>query len=248
MAELLHKILQKGEIMSGILYGIGVGPGDGQLLTIRAYRLLTGAKVIAVPVKKYGESSRALNIIRETVDVAGKTIVELEFPMARQKSVLEESHKIAARKISAWLDQGEDVMLITLGDVSVYSTCTYVLDKIRQMGYPIRIIPGIPSFCSGAALAGLSLAEGDEKLAVLSSLGESSEIEKILDDFDNVVLMKAGRQMENIEKILEEKGLLKNATVICNAGMEDMYIGPVDGSREYGYFTTLIVKKGSREL
>ena len=233
--------------MSGILYGIGVGPGDGQLLTIKAHRLLCGARVIAVPVKKYGESSRALNIIRETVDVDGKTIMELEFPMARQKAVLDQSHRAAARRIAAVLDQGEDVMLITLGDVSVYSTCTYVLDRVRQMGYETCIVPGIPSFCSGAALAGLSLAEGDEKLAVLSSLGKSSDIEKILDDFDNVVLMKAGRQMEVIEKLLKDKGLLKNTTVICNAGMEDMYIGPVEADRKYGYFTTLIVKKGRQE-
>ena len=157
--------------MSGKLYGIGIGPGDPQLLTLRAYKLLSQAQVIAVPVKKLGEESTAQNIIRQAVDLKDKTIVALEFPMAHSKEILKESHLKAAARISGYLDQGRDVMLITLGDVSVYSTCTYVLRYVEAMGYETCIVPGIPSFRAiSESLAKLPLVEGHENMAVITSI------------------------------------------------------------------------------
>lgn len=230
--------------MGGILYGIGVGPGDPQLLTLRAKTLLENAKVLAVPVKKQGAQSTALGIIKQVIDIENKTVMELEFPMEHSRDALEMSHSAAADKIAQTLDLGTDVMLITLGDVSVYSTCTYVLKKIRERGYKTEIIPGIPSFCSGAAKAGLSLVEGHENMAVISGVKDRTAIEKALDVFENIVLMKAGARMPLVFDILGSKDLLDTATVISNIGMEDEYIGPVDVNRSYGYFTTVIIKKG----
>ena len=230
--------------MSGILYGIGVGPGDPGLLTLKAKEVLERVLVIAVPVKKYGEESTALNIIKPVVSLEHKNLVELEFPMEHSHTAMENSHTAAAETLCGLLDQGLDVALITLGDVSIYSTCTYVLKKVRAANYKTEIIPGIPSFCAGAALADISLAEGHENLAVISSIRGQAAVEKVLDDFDNVVMMKAGRQMPMITDVLESRGLLESATVLVNAGMPGQYIGPPDKMRDYGYFTTLVVKKG----
>ena len=229
--------------MSGKLYGIGIGPGDPQLLTLRAYKLLSQAQVIAVPVKKLGEESTAQNIIRQAVDLKDKTIVALEFPMAHSKEILKESHLKAAARISGYLEQGRDVMLITLGDVSVYSTCTYVLRYVEAMGYETCIVPGIPSFCSGAALAKLPLVEGHENMAVISSIKGTKALEEALDRFETVVVMKAGRHMNDLCRILKERELVDNTTVISNAGMENQYIGPVVSEKNFGYFTTLIIKQ-----
>lgn len=230
--------------MAGILYGVGVGPGDPGLLTLKAKEMLEQVQVIAVPVKKAGEESTALNIIKPVVCLDGKKLLELEFPMEHSHETMETSHCAAAQRLTELLETGADVALITLGDVSIYSTCTYVLKKVRGAGYKTEIIPGIPSFCSGAALAGISLVEGHENLAVVSSIRGQAAVEKVLDDFDNVVMMKAGRQMPMLASVLEQRGLSDNATVISNAGMPGQYIGPPDAARDYGYFTTLVVKKG----
>lgn len=230
--------------MAGILYGVGVGPGDPGLLTLKAKEILEQVSVIAVPVKKAGEESTALNIIRPVVCLDGKKLLELEFPMEHSHEAMEASHREAAQRLTVLLEAGTDVALITLGDVSIYSTCTYVLKKVRTAGYQTEIIPGIPSFCSGAALAGISLVEGHENLAIVSSIKGQAAVEKVLDDFDNVVLMKAGRQIPMLAGALKQRGLFDNVTVISNAGMPGQYIGPLDADRNYGYFTTLVVKKG----
>ncbi|MBS5521452.1 MAG: precorrin-2 C(20)-methyltransferase [Clostridiales bacterium] len=240
----LKSMAGKEENMSGILYGIGVGPGDPGLLTLKAQSLLNAAKVLAVPVKKKGMSSTALGIVEQVIQTKGKTIIELEFPMEHSRAAMEKSHTAAAGKICEILEQGTDVVLITLGDVSVYSTCTYVLKKVKAHGYKTEIVPGIPSFCSGAARAGISLVEGHENMAVVSGIKGKEAIEAVLDQFDNVVLMKAGAKMELIAELLDERNMLNAATVLSNIGMEDEYIGPVAKERGYGYFTTVIIKKG----
>lgn len=231
--------------MSGKLYGIGVGPGDAQLLTLKAKAVLESSKVIACPVKEKGEESTALNIVRQAVELSGKEIIEVVFRMDRDRTKREQCRKEAAALLAGYLDKGLDIAMITLGDVSVYSTYTYVNQMIRSMGYETEIIPGIPSFCSGAALAQVSLAEGNESLGVISSLRGTESLETMLDKFDNLVVMKAGGHMAQIAQILKQRGLEAHTTVLSNVGMDDAYVGPVDTDREYGYFTTLIIKKES---
>lgn len=230
--------------MAGKLYGIGVGPGDPGLLTLKAKAALDSAKVIAYPVKEKGEESTALNIIKPVVDLSGKQIIEVVFKMDRDKQKREQCRKKAADELAGYLSEGKDIAMITLGDVSIYSTYTYVNQMVKAMGYETEIIPGIPSFCSGAALAEVSLAEGNEGLGVISSLKGKDSLNSALDLFDNLVVMKAGSSIESIGEVLSERGLLENALVMSNVGMADEYIGPLDIKRQYGYFTTLIIKKG----
>lgn len=129
-------------------YSVGVGAGDGSYITLGALRALEQADIIAVPVKKYGEKSTALEIIRKEFDTDKKEISELEFRMSGDTKIREESRRNSAEKIISALKDGKDVAMITLGDVSVYSTCTYVHNAVKNAGFELEIIPGITSFLS----------------------------------------------------------------------------------------------------
>ena len=230
--------------MAGKLYGIGVGPGDSELLTLKGKRVLDNAQIIAYPVKEKGEESTALNIIKGVVDISGKEILELVFRMDPSKEKREACRKEAADIIANELSKGKDIAMITLGDVAIYSTYTYVNQMVREMGYETEIIPGIPSFCSGAAMAQISLVEGNESLAVISSLKGKDQLDAALEKFENVVVMKAGSSMDRIKKTLSENNLEDKALVVSNVGLSDEYIGKVNMDRDYGYFTTMIIRKG----
>ncbi|MBQ2485658.1 MAG: precorrin-2 C(20)-methyltransferase [Candidatus Methanomethylophilus sp.] len=231
--------------MKGKLYGIGVGPGNPDLMTLRAKELLEKAQVIAYPVKKLGEEGVALNIISQRVDVKGKEVVELLFSMNPDDEVRKKCRAEAMEKICGLLDQGKDIAMVTLGDVAVYSTYMYIDRDIQARGYETEVVPGIPSFCHGAALARLPLMIGEESVAVVSLAKRNNEnAEKVLDAVDNLVIMKAFASIPAIVEMLNKRNIpLANATVMSNIGMEDEYLGPLDPNREYGYFTTVLIKK-----
>ena len=231
--------------MKGKLYGIGVGPGNPDLMTLRAKELLEKAQVIAYPVKKLGEEGVALNIISQRVDVKGKEVVELLFSMNPDDEVRKKCRAEAMEKICGLLDQGKDIAMVTLGDVSVYSTYMYIDRDIQKRGYETEVVPGIPSFCHGAALARLPLMIGEESVAVVSLAKRNNEnAERVLDAVDNLVIMKAFASIPAIVEMLNKRNIpLENATVMSNIGMEDEYLGPLDPNHEYGYFTTVLIKK-----
>ncbi|MBS6396117.1 MAG: precorrin-2 C(20)-methyltransferase [Clostridiales bacterium] len=231
--------------MTGKIYGIGVGPGDPELLTLKAKKILDEADIIAVPVKEAGEYSTALEIIRPVVDLKGKEIVEVIFRMHPEEEERKKCRRAACEQLAEKLREGKEIAMITLGDVSVYSTYMYVNNYLAEAGFGTEIIPGIPSFCSGAASAQLALMEGNEGLAIVPSARENKTLGAALDTFENIVVMKAGNSMEKLRRMLEDRQIpLSAATVLSRVGMEDEYIGPVDTDREFSYFTTVIIKKG----
>ncbi|TQS81817.1 MAG: precorrin-2 C(20)-methyltransferase [Methanomethylophilus alvi] len=232
--------------MRGKLYGVGVGPGDPDLMTLKAKEVLEKCAVIAYPVKKLGEEGVALNIIKQRVDVSGKEIAELLFSMNPDDNVRKKCRAEALDRVCGMLDAGRDVAMVTLGDVAVYSTYMYIDREIRERGYETEVIPGIPSFCHGAALARLPLMIGEESLAVVSMAKHNlAKAEKALDSADNIVLMKAFSSIPDIIAMMRSRSIpLDRATVMSNIGMADEYIGPLDPERSYGYFTTVLIKKG----
>ena len=223
-------------------YSVGVGAGDGSYITLGALRALEQADIIAVPVKKYGEKSTALEIIRKEFDTDKKEISELEFRMSGDTKVREESRRNSSEKIISALKDGKDVAMITLGDVSVYSTCTYVHNAVKNAGFELEIIPGITSFCAAADKAQISLCEGNESVAIIPSL-KSNLLEKYIADFDTVVIMKSGNATDVISDILKKYGLENNAIVSSCIGMENEVIEKIQKGKSYGYFTTVIVRK-----
>ncbi len=233
--------------MAGKLYGIGVGPGDPELLTLKAKRTIEGCQAIAIPVKSEGERSTAFEIIRPVTDIQGKKIIEVVFEMSTNSSDYWKCGQIAGDVIIEELKKGNDVSIITLGDVSIYSTYMYLEKYVREKGYETEIIPGIPSFCSGAAIAGIPLTLGNEGLAIVPSARDNPLVGEALDKFDNIVIMKAGKSIDKIVNMMKKRNVpIECATIIHNVGMEDQYVGPIDTGREYGYFTTVIIKKGNK--
>lgn len=222
-------------------YSVGVGAGDGSYITLGALCALEKADIIAVPVKKSGEKSTALEIIRKEFDTDKKEILELEFPMSSDDKTRQLSRGAAAEKIISALDSGKNIAMITLGDVSVYSTCSYVHKAVKDAGHEMEIIPGITSFCAAADKAQISLCEGNESVAIIPSL-KSANLEKYIDDFDTIVIMKAGKDTDAIYNILKRHGLEHNAVVSSCIGMKNELIEPIQRHKEYGYFTTVIVK------
>jgi len=229
--------------MKGKLYGVSVGPGDPELLTLKAKRIIEECDVLAYPVRVPGERSLALDIVKGALDITGKRISELLFQMSSDKAVRSSNYNAAIAELTALLEQGNKVCMITLGDVSVYSTFMRVGKDIEKKGFEMEVIPGVPSFCDGAAKAKIPLVLGTEGLAVVSAAEGSDLFITALDDFDNVVIMKAYASIDRISKKIDSMEEGADVFVVSNVGLKDEYIGPLDRDRKYGYFTTLIVKK-----
>ncbi len=225
------------------LYGIGVGPGDPELLTLKAKRLIEECDIVAVPVKKAGEYSVALEIVKGAVEIPKEKIVEILFTMNKDKTKREECRQAAAEEIKKYLDEGKSIAMLALGDIGIYSTYAYVHKRLIKMGYEVEMVSGIPSFCAGASKANVSIVEGNESFGVVPSLKGVDQVEKSLDVFDNLVIMKVGNHVKEVYDILVKRGIENNAVIISNVGMEGEYVGPLLPDREYGYFTTMLIKK-----
>ena len=149
----------------GVFYAVGVGPGDPELMTRRACRVLEQCPVIAAPQTASGEML-ALAIASGSVSMDGKTVLPLSFAMSRDENVRRAGYARAAEQIGSRLDAGLDTAMVNLGDVSIYATAYYVLAVLRERGYEVRMIPGVPSFCAVAAELGRSLTDMDTPLHI----------------------------------------------------------------------------------
>jgi len=231
--------------MKGKLYGVGIGPGDPGLITIRAKDLIETTKNIIVPVKNVGESSTALDIVKKAIDLSGKNIIPLKFEMDGGKDNFVKCGISAGDEIVKTLSEGEDAVMITLGDVSIYSTYMYLNDHIRKLGFETEIIPGVPSFSHAAALSGTPLVLNNESLIIMPGTSGIAEIKKAIEGNGNVVIMKSGGYMKDIIRIMKENNIpLEKAKVVSRAGMDGQYIGSLDPNRDFNYFTTTIIRKG----
>lgn len=225
----------------GTLYGLGVGPGDPELLTLKAVRLLKEADVIAVPDKGSGEKT-ALHIVEAYIQ--GKPLLPCATPMVRDRQVLDSAHDRIAGSICALLEEGKTVAFITLGDPTVYSTYMYVHRRVLAQGYQAVLVPGVPSFCAVAARLGQSLCEQSERLMIVPA--SHRDMEDCLDADANLVFMKAGREIGALREALRARGLLEKASLVANCGMEGEQVFPrfADMPEDTGYFSVVLVKKG----
>ncbi len=230
------------EVRQGVFYGVGVGPGDPELLTTKALRTLERCSVIAAPRTKSGEML-ALDIVRQAMPLEGKTILPLEFTMSRDPAVLRASRLRASETIAARLSAGQDVAMLNLGDVSIYATFGYLMDMLTGEGYKAVMVPGVPSFCAVAARLGASLTTVSSPLHILP--GGSSSLAEQLDLPGTKVLMKSGRQLPQAAEVLRQKGLLEKAAMVRDCGLptEQVCRDLTQLPEETGYFATVIVKE-----
>ena len=190
----------------GKLYGIGVGPGDTELLTLKAARILKSVPVVFTPKSSKEKESIALSIVKpvleEREDYKRLMLVTPIFPMIEDKDELEKIWNSASEMIAQYLDSGRDVAFITLGDPSVFSTYAYVQKKLIE-NYEIETVPGITSFTACAAARNKALVEQNEILTIVPKIDD--RLEHVLEYSDSVVLMKASRNTSQLEETIEEK-------------------------------------------
>ena len=230
------------EVKKGTLYGVGVGPGDPELLTLKAVRLLQRCQVIAAPRTKSGEAL-ALDIVSRALPLEGKTILPLYFSMERDKVLIRAAHEKAADAIQLHLDAGEDVAMLNLGDVSIYATGGYLMDLLRERGYETAMIPGVPSFCATAARLDTALVSWGSPLHIIPVGREPLETGLALPG--TKVLMKAGSRLPELVEALRQTGQLDGAVLVENCGLPGERVC-TDLSRcpeDTGYFATVIVKE-----
>ncbi|MCR1843041.1 precorrin-2 C(20)-methyltransferase [Murimonas intestini] len=228
--------------MKGILYGLGIGPGDPELLTLKAVRLISENEVIAVPGEEAEETVAYKIAVQAVPQLREKELLAVPMPMTKDPGVLEENHEKAAKKVREYLDMGKNVVFLTLGDPTVYSTYLYVHKRVADAGYETEIVSGITSFCAAAARMNMGLVEKAEPLHVIPA---SYQVEEALKLPGTKVLMKAGRQMGKVKEQLKE--LDASVVMVENCGMENekVYRSAEEIPESAGYYSLIIVKENS---
>ena len=234
----------------GTVYCLGVGPGDPELVTLKAIRLMRECDVIAVPITgpdRRVEESVAYGIaVLAEPEIAVKKTLPIEMPMTRDRERLEQAHRRGADRLEEVLDTGADVAYLLLGDPTVYGSFAYLGKILTTDGYQVQICSGVPSFCAAAARAGISLVEGEETLRIVpgpSALNDPAA--------DHLVIMKAGSRIDKVKAFFEEKadhcGNTEEYTDVCmveNCGMENehIYRSASEIPEDAGYLSIVIAK------
>ena len=225
--------------MKGIAYGVGVGPGDPELMTLKAVKLIKENDVIAVP-GKVPQEALAYKIAAGAVpEIAEKKLVPICMPMVKDRALIEAAHKEGAALIESYLDQGKNVVYITLGDSTVYCTFSYLQHILEADGYQVELVSGIPSFCAAAARLGISLTEWDEILHIVPGVHSIQEVEALK---GNCVLMKSASHMKEVKEELAKTGRDVKAAENCTLENEKLYKSLEEIPDDAGYFTLIIAK------
>lgn len=229
----------------GKVYGVGVGPGDPELMTLKAVRLIKENEIFCVPGKDPKETAAYKIAAAAVPELADKELIPVYMPMKMDREEILRQHQQGAAVIEEQLDKGKDVVFLTLGDSTIYCTFTYLQAIIEEDGYETELVPGITSFCAAAARVNIPLCEWNEPLHIMPAL------HKLSDDLalpGNYVLMKSGSHMKEVKNILRASG--RSVKVVENCGMPDekVYESVEEIPDEAGYFSLIIAKGHDRDL
>ncbi len=222
----------------GVVYGVGVGPGDPELLTLKAVRTIRACPVVAVPGNVATESLAYRIALSAIPELAEKELVPLPSPMVRDRAQVMDAHAKNAKTLERYLDQGKDVACLVLGDPSIYCTFGYLRQVLEADGYETVTVAGVPSFCAAAARLGSTLVEGDRPLhlTVASTLSSPADLPASATH----VIMKAGSRMHEIKPLLEEAGLRAQTVERCGMEGEHVYPSLEAIPDDTGYLTLVI--------
>lgn len=225
--------------MSGCLYSVGVGPGDPELMTLKAVKIIRNCHVLVLPAESK-EKCVAYQIVRRAIpETEDKTTVCLVMPMTKDKDRLEKSHREGTQKVAEVLDAGKDAAFLTLGDPTVYATSMYIHQRIAGMGYRTSIVSGVPSFCAAAAKLGVSLGEKQEQIHIIPA---SYDVEAAMQLPGTKILMKAGKKMPVVRQCVKEHHGWTAMVENCGMAEEHLWINAEDMPEHPGYYTLVIVK------
>lgn len=229
--------------MTGILYGVGVGPGDPELMTLKALRLIRENEIIALPGPIAKETVAYQIAVQAAPELADKTLLSVDMPMIHDQEEMRRNHEKAADIVETYLKKGQNVVFLTLGDATIYSTYLYVQKRIMARGYKTELVSGITSFCAAAARTNTPLVEWNEQLHIIPAV---HRLDVSLSQPGTYVLMKSGRKMHQVKEILAESE--KDVIMVENCGMENerVYRGVEDIPDDAGYYSLIIAKDRGR--
>lgn len=234
--------------MKGKLYGIGVGPGDSELITVKGARLIGEADIIITPKTEKKDGSVALNIAKPYIQ-SHTEIVPVVFPMNLNdewSNAWEDAQKI----IASYLDDGKDVIFLTLGDPMFYSTYMYVYRLADEAGYEIETVPGITAFCAIGSHLGYPIVEDEEILTVIPATASEEKIDAALAASDDAVIMKVYKRFPKIQALLKKHDMADNAVMISRIGLDDELVhkglADLDPETPLNYLSTILTKKKER--
>ncbi|MDP2916395.1 MAG: precorrin-2 C(20)-methyltransferase [Dehalococcoidia bacterium] len=231
----------------GRFYGVGVGPGDPELITLKASRVLSQVPVIFVPKKGAESASYARSIIAGLIRPE-QEVVELVFPMLRDREQLARHWQQAADSIWRRLERGEDCAFVNLGDPLLYGTFVHVMESLRREHPDLEIetVPGTSSINAAAARALVPLAIDDDRIAILSGKCDDYFVKETLRSFDTVIFMKVNTAFDRLLGILEELNLVGKCVYVkkCTTQDEEIItdVGKLKGQK-LDYFSLLIVRR-----
>ena len=224
----------------GIAYGVGVGPGDPELMTLKAIRLIRENQVIAFPGKNPEEAVAYQIAVQNVPEIAEKELIPLYMPMVKNRELIEKEHQKCAKIIESYLEKGKNVIYLTLGDPTIYCTFSYLQHILEADGYQTKLVSGITSFCAAAARLNLSLAEWDEQLHIIPALHKT---EDALEESGNYVLMKSASYMKDVKALLRKSGRNVSAVENCSMESEKIYRNVEEIPDDAGYFSLIIAKE-----
>lgn len=236
------------------LIGIGVGPGDPELLTVKAVKAIQNADIIMCPASKEDRPSIALSVVNSIIDKSkNQEIIKLIFPMTKDQDVLKETWKKNAKIMAETVLSGKNVVYLTVGDPFLYSTWIYMHKDLTEK-YPemnISVIPGIVSMFTFASKVGVSIAEGAEKVAIIPSCYDLSSVKEIAKNSESMIFLKDGRYFDQVIDVLKESGFPDNSIFAIgqdlgteNEIIRKMTLGEVnDDTLTTKYFSILVVKR-----
>ena len=227
--------------MNGVLYGVGVGPGDPELITLKSLRLIKSIEVIAYPKLK-GSRSFARNIIEEFIDLP-KFEIAIEIPMTVNRLPAQRAYDAAAQEISSHLNMGKNVVFLCEGDPFFYGSFMYLHSRLYKK-YLVEIVPGVSSMTACAAMAKKPLAARNEVLTVLPGPLSKKELERRLADNNSSAIMKVGRHIKKIKSVIDRLGLMDSSLYIERASLKEQRILKlIDAPEVAPYFFFFLVSK-----
>lgn len=224
----------------GMIYGVGVGPGDPELMTLKAVRLIQENHVIAVAGKDPKEAVAYRIAAAVVPEIAEKELIPVYMPMVKDRELIALEHQKGAKLLESYLDQGKNVVYITLGDPTVYCTFTYLQEIMEKDGYEVELVSGISSICAAAARMSIPLVKWNEELHVLPAVHNT---ENAMKEPGTYVLMKSASKMKQVKELLKKTG--KDVCMIENCSMENerIYRSIDEIPDDAGYFSLIIAKE-----
>ena len=226
--------------MNGTLYGVGVGPGDPELMTLKAVRLIEENEIIALPGAVPTETIAYQIAIQAAPALADKKLLPIYMPMTHNHDELQRNHQKGAQIIEEYLKQGKNVIFLTLGDPTIYSTFTYIQQIVALHGYSTAMVSGITSFCAAAASVNIPLVTWNEQLHIIPAVHNTK---LPLPESGNYVLMKSGKKMKQVKEILAASKLEVVTVENCGTANEHIYRGVNEIPDDAGYYSLIIAKE-----